>query len=183
MSAVETRKLDDLGRIYIPEQLRNAINVACGDPLDIELQNNKLVLSAHRVNTSIVTTLQFVADAVCSALMLPAAVCNSEIIAVSGLRTSYVGKSVATLGDLMSDKIYDCMEDEEVTVAPIESDPLLLARFICPVVKNSEIVYSIIVFKPKNFIPECEEFDTSIAKKILFAFSHYISNMLGDEEC
>lgn len=38
------RKIDDLGRIVLPKELRNSLNINSGDDLEITIDNNKIIL-------------------------------------------------------------------------------------------------------------------------------------------
>ena len=39
------RNLDELGRVVIPKEMRKELNIEGGDPINIELQNNKLIIT------------------------------------------------------------------------------------------------------------------------------------------
>lgn len=39
------RELDKLGRVVIPKEMRKELNIEGGDPINIELQNNKVIIT------------------------------------------------------------------------------------------------------------------------------------------
>ena len=39
------RNLDELGRVVIPKEMRKELNIEGGDPINIELQNNKVIIT------------------------------------------------------------------------------------------------------------------------------------------
>ena len=41
------RKVDDLGRIVIPMEVRKAFDIEVKDPLEIHVEKNRIVLSKH----------------------------------------------------------------------------------------------------------------------------------------
>jgi transcriptional pleiotropic regulator of transition state genes len=43
------RKVDDLGRITIPRELRRVLNIEIGDPMEIYSDEEKIVLQKHKV--------------------------------------------------------------------------------------------------------------------------------------
>ena len=41
------RKIDNLGRIVIPKEIRESLKVKNGEAIDIELNENKIILKRH----------------------------------------------------------------------------------------------------------------------------------------
>lgn len=42
------RRIDDLGRIVIPKEIRRSLAIKEGDPLEISLENNKICLERYQ---------------------------------------------------------------------------------------------------------------------------------------
>ena len=42
-----SRKIDDLGRIVLPKELRNTLNINAGDDFEITIDNNKIILEKY----------------------------------------------------------------------------------------------------------------------------------------
>ena len=42
-----TRRIDDLGRIVIPKEMREVLAIECGDALDLELDGRTVVIKKH----------------------------------------------------------------------------------------------------------------------------------------
>ena len=47
------RKLDELGRIVLPIELRRTFNIAEGDPLEIFVDNGRIVLAKYEANCTL----------------------------------------------------------------------------------------------------------------------------------
>ena len=41
------RKIDELGRIVIPKEMRRVLDIQNGDPVEIELAGDNIILSKH----------------------------------------------------------------------------------------------------------------------------------------
>ena len=41
------RKIDDLGRIFIPKEIRRIMNIKEGDLLELSLEGNKIIFELH----------------------------------------------------------------------------------------------------------------------------------------
>lgn len=58
------RRIDDLGRVVIPKEIRRACNIREGDPLEIFLQDDGVVFKKYipAYRDDLMTTLQDAAD-------------------------------------------------------------------------------------------------------------------------
>lgn len=46
------RKIDDLGRIVIPKEMRRVLNINIGDPIEMHLEGNKICMELYNVSDS-----------------------------------------------------------------------------------------------------------------------------------
>ena len=53
-----SRKVDELGRVVLPIELRRNLDIEPGDPLDISVEDNKIVLQKHEFNNTCVICSQ-----------------------------------------------------------------------------------------------------------------------------
>lgn len=52
------RRIDDLGRIVIPKEIRRSLAIKEGDPLEISLENNKICLERYQTgNIDVLNTV------------------------------------------------------------------------------------------------------------------------------
>lgn len=52
------RRIDDLGRIVIPKEIRRSLAIKEGDPLEISLENNKICLERYQTgNIDVLNTI------------------------------------------------------------------------------------------------------------------------------
>ena len=114
------RRIDDLGRVVIPRELRNVLGIREGDPLNIQVTDNAIMLSKYQP-----TKLLEVAKNVV------------EVLASSGIGvTAYdvyekkimgEGDDVANLAEIQESKlVYTIGEDEEQCVY-IVADALVVS--------------------------------------------------------
>ncbi len=81
------RRIDELGRVVIPKELRKKLRIKEGDPLEIYTDENQMVLKKYSPMAEVVTSAQSVADGLNSILEKGVIVTdNDEIIAVSGIK-------------------------------------------------------------------------------------------------
>ena len=81
------RKLDELGRIVIPKEMRRILNIAVGSSIEMVIdENNEVVLKKFSEVENILPFAQKLADVVNDCLFLPALVCDEEkVVACSGV--------------------------------------------------------------------------------------------------
>ena len=58
------RRLDDLGRIVIPKEIRQQCGLAYGDPLEFDVEDGRIVLTPYRPHAEdkILSELEILAD-------------------------------------------------------------------------------------------------------------------------
>ena len=47
---VFVKRIDELGRIVVPKEMRTKMNIACGDALEIYVEDDKIVLAKFTPN-------------------------------------------------------------------------------------------------------------------------------------
>lgn len=56
------RRIDDLGRIVIPKEIRNSLGINAGDKLNIALQDNQIIITKAQPN-NVEKALQYIREA------------------------------------------------------------------------------------------------------------------------
>lgn len=41
------RSIDELGRIVVPKEIRRRLDINCGDPVEILVENDRIILTKH----------------------------------------------------------------------------------------------------------------------------------------
>ena len=92
------RRIDELGRIVIPKEIRDSFGLKCGSALEINVgPNGEIVLTNHDISKS----LSVLAIELCEVLSLSVAagvaVCDeSHILAVCNMPSKYIGENIST---------------------------------------------------------------------------------------
>ncbi|MEK5037686.1 AbrB/MazE/SpoVT family DNA-binding domain-containing protein [Sporosarcina sp. FSL K6-3457] len=56
------RKVDQLGRIVIPKELRNTLHLDTGSPMEIFVEEDKIILRKYSVNEACIVTGEITPD-------------------------------------------------------------------------------------------------------------------------
>lgn len=151
------RRIDELGRIVIPKEIRRTFKIREGTPLEIFCgDNDELVLKKY----SMINELKDFADEICFAafntLTIPVFVCDKEkIIATSkNIKTQYFQKEI-------SQKLFRYIENrKDVIKNSVESDVMIdllvmdenkyFSQIVVPIVSGGDTYGAIVLFRKDN---------------------------------
>lgn len=88
------RRVDDLGRVVIPKELRKALQIREGDPLELSITPDGILLKKYQPIKTILDEAKEIADAIHETIgVLTLIMDNDNVIAVSGGRKAeYLNK-------------------------------------------------------------------------------------------
>ncbi len=167
------RRIDDLGRIVIPKEVRRTLRINKGDPLELFVDSNgNIVFKKY----SLIGELSKLIDSICTSLYktvnLPTVICNKEnVISVCGIsKKEYMGRSVRNfvLETLPQNKAYIAERNAE-SIQPIEGLKKE-AAFILPVFIQGELIGYILTLK--------SQIATSLSKSEIQILSDFIISFL-----
>lgn len=148
------RRIDELGRIVIPKEIRRTFKIREGTPLEIFCgDNDELVLKKY----SMINELKDFADEICLAtfntLTIPVFVCDKEkIISTSkNIKTQYFQKEISqklfryieTRKDVVKNKINADMMIELLTM----DDNEYFSQIVVPIVSGGDTYGAIVLFR------------------------------------
>ena len=173
------RRLDNLGRIVIPKELRKVLSIKEGEPLEISLnENSEIVLNKTSIFKNLNTYLQIICETVNEVLEIPTIVTDMEnIICVSGIsKNKFLNKNLNKnlIKQLESQKSYiSKIEFKTQMLEIIENDEnKYYWQLIMPIVVENITAGSIVIFCCKDLpFPDC-------GLKILEIISKVISKQL-----
>ena len=177
------RRIDELGRIVIPKEIRRTFNIKEGSPLEIFCgDNSELVLKKY----SMIFEIRDFADEICSALFSsigqPVLICDKEkFVACCG-----VSKSLFYMSEISSklEKIID--SKREVLLQPLSQSNMLnstislkkddintySSQIVIPILSQGDTYGAIICFSKEKLLTEKEIFG-------LKCMANFLSEKIG----
>lgn len=171
------RRVDELGRIVLPREMRKMLNIRVGNKLEISIVDcNKFLLSKY----SDIVSLKEYGDAVASAIGVSVEhdvlISDMERI-VSSNRKKYANKE-------LTEEVQELIYNKEIVIKKQDNGSEMIDFFvgtanefccqlIVPIVKDGDAIGSIIILVSEN---KC--FDDS-AVKICKAFAKYLADQLS----
>jgi|SRR5690625_1270845 len=170
------RRIDDLGRVVIPKEIRRTLRIREGDPLEIFVdREGEVILKKYSPISELGHFATEYAEALFDSLQLPILISDrDEIIALAGIsKKDYLNKNIGG-------QIEDIIEDR-VTVFKDEADSLEIIRgkdedlesyCISPIVANGDPIGCVMVFS------NSEEKLSRVEEKVIETASSFLAKQM-----
>ncbi|MFC4558559.1 stage V sporulation protein T [Virgibacillus kekensis] len=144
------RRIDDLGRVVIPKEIRRTLRIREGDPLEIFVdREGEVILKKYSPINELGSFAQEYAEALFDSLHYPVLICDrDEIIAVAGeSKKDYLNKSIGNQSEKIMQDRTPVFETEANTVELVQGkDEDLDSYCISPIIANGDPVGCVIMF-------------------------------------
>ena len=171
------RRVDELGRIVLPREMRKSLNIRVGSKLEIGIvDGNKFLLTKYSDMVSLKEYSDAVASAISVGIEHDVLISDMEKI-LSSSKKKYINKDI-------TEEIQELIYKKEIVIKKKADGSEMLEFFtgtgndyscelIVPIVKDGDAIGSIIILAMEN---KCFD-DSSI--KICKAFSKYLSDQIS----
>ena len=144
------RRIDDLGRVVIPKEIRRTLRIREGDPLEIftDTEGGVIFKKYSPVGEMSAFAAQY-AEVLCKTAGLPAMVCDCDhVIAVAGAsRKEYLERRVTqVLEEYMHSRRCFVGGENSQTLQPVEGINRL-AAVVCPIIASSDVVGAVVLLE------------------------------------
>lgn len=154
------RRIDDLGRVVIPKEIRRTLRIREGDPLEIFVdRDGEVILKKYSPISELSDFSKEYADALYDSLGHPILICDRDtFIAVSGgSKKEYLNKSISNI-------VEKAMEERNTVLQTDPGETQLVADLheeiksytIGPIVANGDPIGAVIIFSKEQSIGEVE---------------------------
>ena len=158
------RRIDDLGRVVIPKEIRRTLRIREGDPLEIFTdREGEIILKKYSPIGELGTFAKEYADSLGQVLGLPVCICDRDtvIAAAGGAKKEYQGKAISPgLERLIENRENQQAETgDKKLVRIVEDDPEEpAAETICPIIAEGDAIGAVLLFTrdPKQKMGETE---------------------------
>lgn len=172
------RRIDNLGRVVIPVEIRRAMHIYKGDPLEIFANEDEVIFKKYSVIKELKHFAEQVADTIYSNLGCIIAVCDKEcVVAAAGIPKKEILKRPIT-PDLEA-----IIERRETYVYPDKSADILYPikgdrrpAIACSPIIASGDTYGVILILSGDADPPVPANEADI--KLVSAFASYISRQI-----
>jgi len=144
------RRIDDLGRVVIPKEIRRTLRIREGDPLEIFVdREGEVILKKYSPISELSHFATEYAEALFDALHHPVFICDrDQIIALAGeSKKDYLNKNISSqIGEMIEDRS-PIFETEEGSLEIIQNQQETLDSYcINPIVANGDPIGCVLIF-------------------------------------
>lgn len=163
------RRIDDLGRIVLPKEIRRGLRIRNGESVEISIDQNTISLEKYSPFGVFGELSEEYADSVYEYLKETVMICDKDkFIAVSGpLKKKYNNKKISSFLTVCIDKGLEIMSDIVKPVSLTENSMEEGQYIITPIVSKGEVMGLYIIILKNNVIDKVIESTVAIGKAFL----------------
>ncbi len=152
------RRIDDLGRVVIPKEIRRTMRIREGDPLEIYTDvNGEVIFKKYSPIGEISTFASQYADVIVKAIGIPAVICDRDhCIAAAGISKKEVLERRVSpdLEEITeSRRTYTRRPSDTHSIHPLEGVDVV-AGVIVPIIAAGDICGSFLLISQDNYAPD-----------------------------
>ncbi|ADP34695.1 stage V sporulation protein T [Bacillus atrophaeus] len=154
------RRIDDLGRVVIPKEIRRTLRIREGDPLEIFVdRDGEVILKKYSPISELGDFAREYADALYDSLGHSVLICDRDVfIAVSGSsKKDYMNKSISELLEKTMDQRSSVVESDVKSAQLLDGiDEDMNSYTIGPIVANGDPIGAVVIFSKDQSLGEVE---------------------------
>ncbi len=163
------RRIDDLGRVVIPKEIRKNLRIKEGDNLEIFVQNDEVILKKYSMMNKINDLAQELTDAIYTFMKHSIFITDTDsIVAGSGpLKKEYINKNIS---DFITDSIKrrEKMIENHFKELKITSDDTLTCSYVMStILVNGEATGMILIISENEKLGDTEMQMASIVSSFM----------------
>ncbi|MGG5254547.1 stage V sporulation protein T [Neobacillus sp. SM06] len=155
------RRIDDLGRVVIPKEIRRTLRIREGDPLEIFVdRDGEVILKKYSPISELSDFAKEYAEALYDSLGNPVLICDRDAyIAVAGSsKKDYLNKNISDIVEkAMEDRNSVLLNQQENVALADGSEETLSAYTIGPIIANGDPIGAVIIFSKDSSLGEVEQ--------------------------
>jgi AbrB family transcriptional regulator, stage V sporulation protein T len=155
------RRIDDLGRVVIPKEIRRTLRIREGDPLEIFVdRDGEVILKKYSPISELGDFAREYAEALYDSLNNPVLICDRDtyIAVAGGSKKDFLNKNISEL-------VEKTMEDRNTTIvtqpgnlALVDGNEEPLSSYtIGPIIANGDPIGAVIIFAKEGTLGEVEK--------------------------
>ena len=171
------RRIDDLGRVVIPKEIRRTLRIREGDPLEIYVEDGAVIYKKYYPMDCIVSLATQYSEVLNKITTHPILITDKDrVIAVSGVsKREYLERRISNWLEEVIESRRPYQFESERHIYPIDG-VTRIASIIYPIISNGELYGSVILLADDRLtIP------TEVELKLIQSVAAFLSRHLADE--
>lgn len=154
------RRIDDLGRVVIPKEIRRTLRIREGDPLEIFVdRDGEVILKKYSPISELSDFAKEYADALYDSLGHTVLICDRDtIISVSGVsKKEYLNKNIGELVEKIMDDRNSVVMTDESEISIVDGIKETVTSYtVGPIIANGDPIGAVIILSKDKIIGDVE---------------------------
>jgi AbrB family transcriptional regulator, stage V sporulation protein T len=155
------RRIDDLGRVVIPKEIRRTLRIREGDPLEIFVdRDGEVILKKYSPISELGDFAKEYAEALYDSLGSTVLICDRDaVIAIAGSsKKEYLNKNISELVEKVMDERSSILHAEQGQAELVEGNEEELSSYtMSPIVANGDPIGAVVIFSKDRTVGEVEQ--------------------------
>ncbi|RDI38414.1 stage V sporulation protein T [Falsibacillus pallidus] len=155
------RRIDDLGRVVIPKEIRRTLRIREGDPLEIFVdRDGEVILKKYSPISELSDFAKEYAEALYDSLGSPVLISDRDtVIAVAGgSKKEHLNKNVSELLEKTIDERNSVLVTQKGQVSLVDGNEEEMQSYtIAPIVANGDPIGGVVIFSKDRTLGEVEQ--------------------------
>ena len=154
------RRIDDLGRVVIPKEIRRTLRIREGDPLEIFVdRDGEVILKKYSPISELGDFAKEYAEALFDSLGSPILICDRDtyITLAGGSKKDYLNKNISDVVEKTMEERNSVLVIQQSDIALIDGiEESLTSYTIGPIIANGDPIGAVIIFSKEKVLGEVE---------------------------
>lgn len=163
------RKIDDLGRIVIPKEMRRTLRIRDGESLEIFVEDEMISLKKYSSMSDLNDIANDLVNVINQILSKEVMITDRDkVISISGnLKNKYIGKNISKFLEKKLSNREVIIEKNLIDVEFIDSQKEKCSYTLTPILMNGDVIGTVIIFSLKESITDMEVKMANLVSKFL----------------
>jgi AbrB family transcriptional regulator, stage V sporulation protein T len=155
------RRIDDLGRVVIPKEIRRTLRIREGDPLEIFVdRDGEVILKKYSPISELSDFAKEYAEALYDSLGNPVLICDRDtFIAVAGSsKKDYLNKNISDLVEKTMEDRTSVLVNQQGEYALTDGNEESISSYtIGPIIANGDPIGAVIIYAKEDSLGDVEQ--------------------------
>jgi AbrB family transcriptional regulator, stage V sporulation protein T len=154
------RRIDDLGRVVIPKEIRRTLRIREGDPLEIFVdRDGEVILKKYSPISELGDFAKEYGEALYDSLGHPVLICDRDVfIAVAGSsKKEYLNKNISSLVESVMESRSSSLVTDGKNLEFVDGYEENISSYtIGPIIANGDPIGAVVIFSKDKYLGEVE---------------------------
>lgn len=155
------RRIDDLGRVVIPKEIRRTLRIREGDPLEIFVdRDGEVILKKYSPISELSDFAKEYAEALYDSLGNAVLICDRDsFIAVSGVsKKDYLNKNISEIVEKSMEERGSILLNQQDQLSIVEGSTESISGYtIGPIIANGDPIGAVVIFAKEGTLGDVEK--------------------------